>query len=251
MSQEPDLTAETTTITGAGGDEIEAYVVRVAGDAPRGGVVVIHHMPGWDRETKEFARRFGAMGFDAIAPHLYTREAGKGAEPSDAAAEARARGGVPDERLVGDVEACVAYLKSLPGSNGKVGVIGHCSGGRQSWLAATSLPLDAAVCCYPGFIVGEVPEGFPIKLTPLLDRAPQLSCPLLGLFGNDDQYPSPAHVDEIEAALKEAGKDYEFHRFDGAGHSFFSVDRPAAFRAEQALEGWGHIERFFDTHLGR
>jgi carboxymethylenebutenolidase len=85
---------------------------------------------------------------------------------------------------------------------------------------------------------------------PIIDRAPQLAGPLLGLFGNEDKFPSPEHVDQIEAALTEAGKDFEFHRYDGAGHSFFSVDRPA-YRVEAAVDGWEHIERFLDRHLGR
>ena len=244
----PDaIRAETITITGHGGDAIEAYRAMPLAEGSRGGVVWIHHMPGYDRETKEFVRRFASMGFNAVCPNLYHREA-PGADPSDAAATARAGGGVPDERLVGDVEGGAAYLKSLPNSNGKVGVIGHCSGGRQSFLAATSLPLDAAVDCYGAFVVGAPPKESGLTATPIVDRTPQLSCPLLGMFGNDDKYPSPEQVDELEEALKAAGKDYEFHRYDGAGHAFFSVDRPA-YRVEAATDGWGHIERFFSTNL--
>ena len=132
------MTADTVMITGHGGDEIEAYVARPREDGPRGGVVVIHHMPGYDRATKEIVRRFAELGYDAICPNLYWREA-PGAAPDDAAATARAQGGVPDERLVGDVGGGAEYLRSLPGSNGKVGVIGYCSGGRQSVLAACNL----------------------------------------------------------------------------------------------------------------
>jgi carboxymethylenebutenolidase len=138
------MTTRTVHLAGHNGDEIEAYVAQPAGDAPRGGVVVIHHMPGWDRATKEITRRFAELGYDAVCPNLYWREA-PGAAPDDAAATARAQGGVPDERLVGDVGGAAAWLRSLPTSNGKVGVIGYCSGGRQSVLAACSLDLDAAV----------------------------------------------------------------------------------------------------------
>ena len=77
---------------------------------PRGGVVVIHHMPGYDRGTKEITRRFAELGYDAICPNLYWREA-PGAAPDDAAAAARAKGGVPDERLIGDVGGAAAYLR--------------------------------------------------------------------------------------------------------------------------------------------
>src|ERR1700759_4126552 len=132
------LSAETIQIPGAGGEDIEAYIARPAEDTSRGGVVVIHHMPGYDRATKEIARRFAELGYDAICPNLYWREA-PGAAPDDAAATARAEGGVPDERLGGDVGGAAAYLRGLPSSNGKVGVIGYCSGGRQSVLVGCSL----------------------------------------------------------------------------------------------------------------
>src|SRR3984957_11431912 len=146
------LHAETITIAGHGDDQVEAYISTSLHGETRGGVVVIHHMPGYDRSTKEIARRFAELGYDAICPNLYYREA-PGASPDDAAATARAQGGVPDARLVGDVAGATAYLLGLTSANGKIGTIGYCSGGRQSFLAACSLPLDAAVDCYGAFVV--------------------------------------------------------------------------------------------------
>jgi carboxymethylenebutenolidase len=241
------IIAETISITGHGGDVIEAYSARPLRPGPLGGVVVIHHMPGYDAPTKEIARTFATRGYNAVLPNLYFREA-PGASPDDAAATARAAGGVPDERLVGDVAGAAAYLRGLSNANGKVGVIGYCSGGRQSFLAAVSLPLDAAVDCYGAFVVGTPPEGMPLKVGPIVDKTPDLSCPLLGLFGKDDQYPSPEHVAELEKALQEAGKTYEFHSYEGAGHAFFSVNRPA-YRPEAAMDGWQRIGDFFGTYL--
>ena len=241
------LLAETIMIAGHNGDEIEAYSARALDEAPRGGVVVIHHMPGYDAPTKEIARNFAYHGYNAVVPNLYWREA-PGASPDDAAATARANGGVPDERLVGDVAGAMTYLKGLGNSNGKVGVIGYCSGGRQSFLAAVSLDLDAAVDCYGAFIVGEIPAGMPLKVTPIVDKTPSLSCPLLGLFGEDDSYPSPAQVAELEEALKANGKTYEFHSYPDTGHSFFSVNRPA-YRVEAANDGWEKIFAFYGKYL--
>src|SRR5215475_6478293 len=161
------LTASTVTMKGHGGDEIEAYLaVPDDGAAARGSVVVIHHMPGYDTSTKEIVRKFAANGYAALMPNLYHREA-PGASPDDAAATARANGGVPDERLIGDVAGAADHLRALAGSNGKVGVIGYCSGGRQAFLAACSLPLDAAVDCYGASIV-RAPEGLPIKMAPIV-----------------------------------------------------------------------------------
>ena len=241
------LFAESITITGHGGDSIEAYSARPLDSAPRGGVVVIHHMPGYDDQTKEIARNFAYHGYNAVVPNLYWREA-PGASPDDAAATARANGGVPDERLVGDVAGALDYLKGLGNSNGKVGVIGYCSGGRQSFLAAVSLDLDAAVDCYGAFVVGEVPAGLPLKVGPIVDKTPSLSCPLLGLFGEEDSYPSPAQVAELEEALKVNGKTYEFHSYPNAGHAFFAVNRPA-YRVEAANDGWEKIFAFYGKYL--
>jgi carboxymethylenebutenolidase len=241
------LRAETVRITGHGGDDIEAYLAQPLDEGHFGGVVVIHHMPGYDEGMKEITRRFAAHGYLAILPNLYSREA-PGASPDDAAAIARALGGVPDERLVGDVQGAIRFLTSLGTSNGRFATIGYCSGGRQSFLAACSLPLQAAVDCYGAFVVGTPPPDSPVKIRPIVDMTKDLSCPLLGLFGADDKYPSPEHVVELEEALKRAGKTYEFHSYQGAGHGFFSPERPG-YRPEAAKEGWQRIWGFFGRYL--
>jgi carboxymethylenebutenolidase len=244
----PDtLLAETVTIRGAGGDDIEAYLARPLRDGPLGAVVVIHHMPGYDEPTKEITRRFAGLGYNALCPNLYSREA-PGASPDDAAATVRAAGGVSDERLVGDVDGAAAALRRLRTSNGRVGVIGYCSGGRQAFLVACRLALDAAVDCYGAFVVGPPPQGSPLRVGPIIQLAPDLRCPLLGLFGARDTHPSPDEVAELAQALRAAGKDHEFHTFDDAGHGFFATDRPS-YSPQAAGEGWRLVEHFFARHL--
>ena len=242
------MRAETVEITGDGGDAIEAYLAQPVDRPSTGGVVVIHHMPGYDEATKEITRRFGAQGYLAVCPNLYFREA-PGASPEDAAAAARAQGGVPDPRLVGDVGGAAAYLQSLPQSNGKVATIGYCSGGRQSFLAACSLSLDAAIDCYGAFVITPPPEGLGLKIEPIVDRAKDLSCPLLGLFGAEDQHPSPTEVAQLEQVLTDLGKEFEFHTYEEAGHAFFAVNRPN-YRPEAAIEGWQRIWEFLARNLG-
>jgi carboxymethylenebutenolidase len=241
------MRAETVQITGHDGDLIEAYLAQTLDGTPTGGVVVIHHMPGYDEAAKEITRRFAAHGYLAICPNLYFREA-PGASPDDAAAAARARGGVPDPRLVGDVDGAASYLRSFGSSNGKIATIGYCSGGRQSFLAACSLSIDAAVDCYGAFVVAPPPEGVPISVEPIVHLAKDLSCPLLGLFGAEDQYPSPGEVGVLEQALTDAGKEYEFHMYEGAGHAFFNTDR-TSYRPEAASDGWERIWEFFGRTL--
>ena len=241
------MLAETVTVTGHHGDAIGAYFARPLGEGPFPGVVLIHHLPGWDEFYRETTRRFAHHGYAAISPNLYHRE-GHGT-PEDVAAMVRADGGVPDEQVVGDVVASARVLRGLPTSNGKVGLIGTCSGGRHTVLVASrSTEFDAAVDCWGGRVVmpeDELTEKLPVAP---IDYTADLAAPLLGLFGADDQSPSPEQVAQHEQALQEHGKEYEFHMYDGAGHGFFYWNRPA-YRIDQAMDGWDKIWDFFGRHL--
>lgn len=244
------MTCELVTITGHHGDEIEAYSARPTSDGAQPGVVVIHHMPGWDEWSLEVTRRFAHHGYAAVSPHLYAR-LGPG-EPDDLAAKARVAGGVSDDQVMGDVAGAAEWLRAQPGASGKVGVIGFCSGGRHAYLAACLVPdLDAAVDCWGGNVVVDDPADLdaahPVAPIDLTER---MAAPLLGLFGNEDRSPTPAQVDATEAALARHAKAYEFHRYDGAGHAFFNWERPQAYRGEQAQDGWRRVFDFFERHLG-
>jgi len=241
------LLAETIRIAGHDGDEIGAYFARPLGSGPYPGVIVIHHMPGWDEATKEITRRFAAHGYVAVCHNLHYRE-GPNSSPDDAAAAARAAGGVPDDRFVGDTGGALRYLRALPYATGKVGVIGYCSGGRQAYLAACRLPLDAAVDCYGAFVVGTPPAGMPLRMEPIIGLTASLSCPLLGLFGAEDTHPSSAETAQIEEALTTHHKPYEFHTYPGAGHAFFATDR-VSYRPEAAVDGWQRIWTWFGRYL--
>src|SRR6266568_2390981 len=134
------LSAGGTTIAGANGDQIHAYVARPDGDGRYPGIVAVHHMPGWDEFYQEFARRLANHGYTVICPDLYCR-VGHGT-PDDIAARVRADGGVADDQVVAALAAASKWIKSQPNSNGKVGIIGTCSGGRQAVLAASRAASD-------------------------------------------------------------------------------------------------------------
>lgn len=242
------MLAETVTLAGDGGQTINAYFARPTGPGPFPGMVVIHHMPGWDEWYREATRKFAHHGYAAISPNLYYRS-GHGT-PEDVAAKVRAEGGVPDDQVVGDLVGAMQFLRSLPTSNGKVGVFGTCSGGRQAFLVACrSDGFDAAVDCWGGRVVMEEADLTPNFPVAPIDYTEDLSCPLLGLFGEDDSSPTPEQVELHEQALKEHSKNYEFHMYPGAGHGFFYYDRPA-YRQAQAVDGWGKIFTFLEKHLG-
>jgi carboxymethylenebutenolidase len=245
------MAAETIAVPGDGGDYIYAYYARPTGAGPFPSVLLFHHMPGWDEWYKEATRKFAHHGYAALTPNLYHR-AGHGT-PEDVAAKVRGDGGVPDDQVVGDARGCIDFLRAQPTSNGKVGLWGTCSGGRHAYLVACRLGnADAVVDLWGGNVVVENESD----LTPQRPVAPveytkDLNCPLLGLFGEEDRSPSPQQVAVHEEELKKHGKDYEFHMYAGAGHGFFYHDRPAAYRAEQAVDGWQKVFDFFGRHLGR
>jgi len=241
------MLAETITLPGANGDVINAYFARPLGPGPFPGMVVIHHMPGWDEWYREATRKFAHHGYAALSPNLYYR-AGHGT-PEDVAAKVRGAGGVPDEQVMGDIAAALQLLRSLPYSSGKVGVFGTCSGGRHAYLAACRLRgFDAVVDCWGGRVVmtqDQLTPNFPVAP---IDYTPDLSCPILGLFGEDDSSPSPEQVALHEEALKKHGKTYEFHMYPDAGHGFFYYHRPN-YRQQQAVDGWEKIWAFLEKHL--
>ena len=241
------MTARTTTMTGGGGKEIHTYIAQPDGDGPYPGVVLLHHVPGWDEFYREFARRFAQHGFIAICPNLF--EAWGPGTPDEVAAKARADGSVSDDSVVGDAQAALNWVKAQPASNGKVGVIGSCSAGRHALLAAARVDGFSAVVDLWGAGVVVTPDRLTEKQpVAVLDLVPNINMPILGLFGNDDMNPNPDAVNTLEAKLKESGKTYMFYRYDGAGHGFFYYQNQL-YRQQQAMDGWEKVEAFFKQQL--
>ena len=241
------LMAETVIMTSANGDWINAFFARPLGAGPFPAVVLAHHMPGWDEWYREATLKFALHGYITITPNLYFR-AGHGT-PEDVAAKVRGEGGISDDQAVDDLAGGMQYVRMLPYSNGRVGVFGTCSGGRHAYLAACRVPgFDAIVDCWGGRVVmspDQLTEKSPVSP---LEYTNTLNCPILGIFGNEDRNPTPEQVDQHEAELKKHGKNYEFHRYDGAGHGFFYYHVPA-YRQAQAVDGWQKVFAFLEKHL--
>ena len=240
------MIAETITMRGHNGDVINAYVARPLGAGPFPGMVVIHHAPGWDEWYRECTRKFAHHGFVAISPNLYFRD-GHGT-PEDVGAKC-----------------------ARPAARRTCG----CSGIWRARTPAALAPVRDAEDRRVRHVLGR-PAGRPRRepaeglrrrdrllgrtrghgqeeLTPSQPVAPieytkDLSAPILRLFGNDDKAPTPEQVNTHEAELKKHGKQYEFHRYDGAGHGFFYYDR-GAYRQEQAMDGWKKLFAFTDRTL--
>jgi carboxymethylenebutenolidase len=120
---------------------------------------------------------------------------------------------------------------------------------RHAFLyACHTRSVDAVLDLWGGRVVMGKDELTPKQPVAPIELTKNLACPLLGLFGNEDRAPTPAQVDQHEAELEKHGKNYEFHRYDGAGHGFFYYDRPM-YRLEQALDGWQKVFAFLRQHL--
>ncbi len=241
------MSVDTIQISGYQNDQIHAYFGRPNSPGPHPGIVLVHHMPGWDEFFRETARRFVDHGYVVISPNLYERF-GHGTPP-DVAASVRAEGGVSDESVIGDCQASLEYLRGLDYCNGKVGIIGTCSGGRQSFLVACRVPgFSALVDCWGGNIImspDRITEKQPVAP---IEYTEGLSCPMMGIYGNEDQNPSADQVNQLEAELVKHGKNYEMHRYDDAGHGLWYYDRPM-YRQEQAMDSWNKTLEFFGQNL--
>jgi carboxymethylenebutenolidase len=241
------MLAETVSVLGANGDPVPAYVARPLSSGRYPGMVLIHHQSGLDDWYHWVAQEFASRGFVTIAPDLYARE-GPG-RLAAVAAEVQAAGGIADDQMVGDVAGALRYLRALPYSSGKVGCFGSGSGGRHTVIAASRIErFDAAIDCWGGQVVMAAEELTPRQPVAPIDFTKDLKCPLLGLFGEEDDAPTRAQVDQHEAELKKYRKTYAFHRYANAGHDFFDFEQPS-YRRVAAVDGWEKVFEFVEKYL--
>jgi carboxymethylenebutenolidase len=227
------------------GTHIKAYLSRPVTPGRYPGVIVIMEAFGLVDHIKDVAQRFAREGYVAIAPDMYTREGSPNPEVLDEVIKVMFS--VPDSQAMADLDAAARYLKGRPDSNGKVGAIGFCSGGRYTlMLGCTSKNLDAAVDSAGGFIIQD--DHTPQRPVSPIDMIPNLSCPLLALFGEEDPNPSPAHAERLKAELDKHGKTYELRIYPNAGHAFFADYRPS-YRPVAAQDMWHRVLVFYEKYL--
>ena len=228
----------------ANGETGPGYLSRPQSNGWYPGIVLIQEWWGIDDHIKDVTNRFAGEGYAVLSPDLFHGEVTS--EPSEAMKLIQ---GMDRDRATKELNGAVAYLKGQPFCNGKVGIIGTCSGGRHSYLVVCRISgFSAVVDCWGGGVIMPSDRLTPKQPVPPIEYTSDLSCPILGLFGNDDQNPSPEQVNQHEEELKKHGKTYEFHRYDGAGHGFWYYDRPA-YRPEQAMDAWSKTFAFFGKYL--
>ncbi|HUT50964.1 MAG TPA: dienelactone hydrolase family protein [Alphaproteobacteria bacterium] len=230
-SSDPRLEAGKVTYPGRSGP-MKAYLARPETEGKRPAVVVIHENRGLNPHIEDVARRFALDGFLALAPDALSP---LGGTPADSD-EARQRIYTLDRSAtIGDFLAAVSYLKTHPGSNGKVGCVGFCWGGAMSnQLAVHSRDLGAAVVFY--------------GRSPTSGDVPKIKAPLLLHYGGLDTRIN-AGVPAYETALKAVGATYTVHMYEGANHAFHNDTRPARYDNKAADLAWERTVAFFKKHL--
>jgi carboxymethylenebutenolidase len=228
------------------GHSMHTLVFEPKGPGPHPGVVIAQHLPvahaGLEKDpfTIDLGERYAAAGYACVIPFIFHWW------PEDEDIMVK-REAFRDDWTVADLNAAYQYLAGMSRVDAnRIGILGHCWGGRVAWLGACNNP-DYKACTV--FYGGRVKIAFADGGTPPIDLAGRITCPVLGIFGNEDQGPSPEDVNDYEAALKGAGVPYEFHRYDGAGHGFQDFHDPNRYRKEQSEDAWSKAIAFLDRHL--
>jgi carboxymethylenebutenolidase len=220
--------------------QMRCYIATPDGGGPSPAVVVIQHAGGVDDFVQTMTDRIAAAGYVGIASDLYHRE-----DP-DAGDDAMTRmSRLRDSRVVRDVNAAIQHLKGLSVvQSDLIGITGFCMGGRVAFLmAAVNRDLRATVVFYGGNIMVPWGEG-----AAPFEQTEHIQCPVLGLFGEDDQNPGPADVAKLDAELTRLDKMHEFHSYPGAGHAFMNEGRPS-YRQQAAQDAWARCTAWFGRHL--
>ena len=224
------------------GSQMRTYVGAPSGAGPHPAMIVMCHGAGIDDFTKDRVDRLAQAGYVTAAPNLFHKI-------PDITDPAEKRANMTDTRIVNDIKATVDYLQGCSDVDGsRIGIVGHCMGGRFSFQGAIeSSAIKACVVFYGGNMMKA--WGKDASKTPF-DRLNEITCPVIGFFGLDDENPSPADVDQIEQRLKDLGVDYEFHRYEDTGHAFQNFLSEERYRQGSSDDAWARTLAFLKDNLG-
>jgi carboxymethylenebutenolidase len=230
ISHQPDIHSEYVKYL-SGRDTLTAYIAYPERRDPAPAVIVIHDIYGMGDRLRPAVELLAQRGFVAIGPDLLSR---LGGTPANADSARRLIVGLDPDALTRDLDATYAYLKTIKAVRAdRVGVIGFCWGGSQSFRYATNnLHLKAFVVCY-----GSAPD------TTALAR---IKARGLGVYAENDAR-IDAGLPGLDTALKRVRLGYQYRVYPGVGHAFLQTRE----KPDVADTAWAAIERFFHTQLGR
>jgi carboxymethylenebutenolidase len=230
-------------------EELEPGHLATPASGPAPGVVMIHDVWGLADHTRDLAGRLAREGFAVLAIDLY-RKTGRPEISDPAGAMAWIRS-LPDPVVLETLQEGLDFLARHPAVAGRrVGLTGFCMGGQYALLGACGCRGVAAAVVFYGMLSYAADVDPTRKPRSPLDAVPDLSCPLLGLFGEEDALIPEAEVRELERRLARTGKPFEVRLYPGAGHAFLNDTRPQMYRPDAARDAWSRMLGFFREHLG-
>jgi carboxymethylenebutenolidase len=229
MASETGITTSRTTFKG-NGQEVDAFVARPEGVEKAPAVIVVHEWWGLNPHIENVAGRFAREGFIAVAADLY-----EGKTTKDAQEAAKLMGALRQEDGLARLQFVLDNLRAMPEVT-SVGVTGFCMGGTFALLLACHAKVEASAPFY-----GDVPVD-----TSVIGK---LSCPVLFIGAEKDQWITIDKMNRLDVALKQYGKEGEVQIYPGADHAFFNDTRPEVYDQIHAEDAWKSVIEFFNKHL--
>ena len=240
------LVAGEVSVPVAGGG-IPAYRARPWGKFDRPVVLVTQEIFGVHEHIKDLCRRFAKLGYYAIAPSLYARFGDPGKYGMGEIKELYTNivSKVPDDEVMSDLDAAVAFAKSEHADTARLAITGFCWGGRVVWLYAAHNPALKAGAAWYGPLAGQ-PSA--LKPKTAVELAPELHAPVLGLYAGLDKGISAADIDAMRAALAKAGNTASrIDVFDDAQHGF-NADYRDTYNEKDAKDAWARMLAWFKAN---
>jgi carboxymethylenebutenolidase len=222
---------------------MECMIARPDG-APRGGIVIIQEAFGLTNHIVSVVDRMASHGWLAVAPALYHRSENATFDYKDLPSALEMMGTLNPTDMQVDVDAAFTLLEAAGFSDAQCGIVGFCMGGAISLRASTIRELGASVTYYGG---GVTYSRF--GLPPLVDLAPDLKSPWLGLYGDLDHSIPVEGVEQLRKRAATAHVPTELIRYPDAGHGFNCDDRPDHFNPDASKDAWARMQAWFDQHI--
>jgi carboxymethylenebutenolidase len=228
--------------------QIAAYLAQPQAPGSYPGIVVLQEIFGVNSHIREVTERIAKLGYVAIAPALFQRQAPgfeTGYTPQDIEIGRDYAMQTQASELLGDIQSAIDYLKSLPQvKKDSFGCIGFCFGGHVTYLAATLPDIKAAASFYGAGIATRTFGGG----NPTVTRTPDIKGTLYAFFGTEDASIPLEQVDQIENELEKYNIPHRVFRYDGADHGFF-CDHRASYNPQAAADAWEQVKQLFGTVL--
>ncbi|WP_414753389.1 dienelactone hydrolase family protein [Anabaena sp. CCY 9910] len=228
--------------------QIAGYLAQPQAPGSYPGVVVLQEIFGVNSHIRDVTERIAKLGYVAIAPALFQRQAPgfeTGYTPQDIEVGRGYAMQTKATELLSDIQAAIDYLKTLPQvKQDGFGCIGFCFGGHVAYLAATLPDIKATASFYGAGIATRTFGGG----NPTVSRTPEIKGTLYGFFGTEDASIPPEQIDQIETELEKYNISHRVFRYDGADHGFF-CDRRASYNPQTAAAAWEQVQQLFKTVL--